>query len=506
MALTRTKKAKLNVVVSLAAQLLTIICGLIVPKLIISTYGSTANGVVTSIAGFLAFITLLEGGVGGVARAALYKPLAENDAHGIGAVVWEVRRFFRVIGCVFAVYTVVLGLTYKYFAHVKIFDALTVFLLVAVISIATFAQYFIGISYSVLLQAAQKTYITTAVNMAATILNAAAVIIIIRLGGSLLTVKFVGGLIFAVKPFALWLYCRKSFAMEKPEKGGETKLEQKWSGLGQHLAFFLHTNTDVAVLTLLKSVESVSVYGVYNNIVSHIQSLTASFSTGMEALFGDMLAKGEKSKLDSAFSMYETLISFISISLYSVTSSAIIPFIKVYIGSVKDVDYIEPVFARILVCASLVYCLRLPYHAAVIAAGRFRETRWSAYGEAALNVAVSVALVIRFGLVGVAAGTLAAMLFRLIYYVFYLSRHVLDRPVKLFVKRLLVNAAAFAVTAFIGRLIFEALPADNYVLWAIASALTGAASVAVTCALTLMFYRADVKPALGKLLKTRRGS
>lgn len=66
----------------------------IVPRLMIGTFGSEAYGATSSITQFLAYITLLEAGIGGVARSALYKPLADNDDYMISAVVCEIKRFF----------------------------------------------------------------------------------------------------------------------------------------------------------------------------------------------------------------------------------------------------------------------------------------------------------------------------------------------------------------------------------------------------------------------------
>ena len=48
-----------NVISTLLLQVITVLCGFIVPKLIISTYGSDANGLVVSITQFLGYITLL---------------------------------------------------------------------------------------------------------------------------------------------------------------------------------------------------------------------------------------------------------------------------------------------------------------------------------------------------------------------------------------------------------------------------------------------------------------
>lgn len=74
----RKKKLILNSVTSLLTQLMTIICGLIIPRLIISAYGSQVNGLVSSITQFLSVISLLDLGVGAVVQTALYRPLAER--------------------------------------------------------------------------------------------------------------------------------------------------------------------------------------------------------------------------------------------------------------------------------------------------------------------------------------------------------------------------------------------------------------------------------------------
>ena len=97
MADNRHTRAKKNIAVSLGSQIITLICGLIVPGAMIRAFGSEAYGATASITQFLAYITLLEGGIGGVARAAFYKPLARGDMETVSAIVKEIRRFFRVV-------------------------------------------------------------------------------------------------------------------------------------------------------------------------------------------------------------------------------------------------------------------------------------------------------------------------------------------------------------------------------------------------------------------------
>ena len=211
MANSRTLNAKLNILISLISQIVTLVCGLIVPGLMIRSYGSEAYGATTSIAQFLAYISLLEGGVGSVARAALYKPLARMDLTAISQVMIEVKKFFRIVAWIFVAYVLVLACGYKFISNIQCFDWISSFLLVVVISISTFAQYFIGISYSILIQAAQKTYITQAIQATSIIANTIIILVMINMGFNLIMVKFVSNIVFAVRPLLMWLYVKNNY-------------------------------------------------------------------------------------------------------------------------------------------------------------------------------------------------------------------------------------------------------------------------------------------------------
>ena len=62
----------------------------------------------------------------------------------------------------------------------------------------------------------------------------------------------------------------------------------------QHISFVVHTNTDVAILTIFSTMKEVSVYSVYLLIINGIKKIVESFSNGIDASWGDMIAKKEK--------------------------------------------------------------------------------------------------------------------------------------------------------------------------------------------------------------------
>lgn len=72
---------------------MTLISGLIVPRLILSTFGSEANGLVSSLTQFLNYISLVEGGIGSVVLTALYSPLAKKDNSKLSGVLKAAENF-----------------------------------------------------------------------------------------------------------------------------------------------------------------------------------------------------------------------------------------------------------------------------------------------------------------------------------------------------------------------------------------------------------------------------
>lgn len=496
----RSYYAKLNIYITLLCQVLTMVCGIIVPRILITSFGSELYGATSSITQFLAYITLLEGGICGVARAALYKPLANNDFDRVNKILTEIKKFFRQLGAVFFIYVIVLACSFKSISNLSSYDWISTFLLVVVISISTFAQYFIGISYSVLLQAAQRTYITNIINIIGTIINTILVIVLAKFGCSLIIVKFASGCIFAIRPIALWLYARKLFPINDV-KSEDVILKDKWIALGQHIAFFLHSHTDIAVLTILANLKLVAVYSVYNMVISAIQNLMSSFSTGMESLFGDMYAKEENELLKQAFSTYETMLSIVSIILFSTTATMIVPFVRIYTLGVEDTNYIYPIFGLLLTIAACLFALRTPYHSLIIAAGHFRQTNVAAYGEAIINIILSVTLVYKFGLIGVAIGTVAATFFRFVFYVIYLSKYIIQRSVICFIKRLCVNAILFTGIVVGGSSALRSYTITHYLAWGFSSLGVFIAACLLVIGTNFLLYKNDCKMIIKRFIK-----
>ena len=133
----------------------------------------------------------------------------------------------------------------------------------------------------------------------------------------------------------------------------------------------------------------------------------------------------------------------------------IVPFVRIYTDGITDINYIRPIFAYFLVAAEWVSFIKIPYAAPITSAGHYRQTKFGAIAEAAINICVSLILVHKAGITGVVFGTLLAVSFRTIYFIWYLSRNILKRSAFLFIKSAFVNLAlAILIIIFMNNKMF----------------------------------------------------
>lgn len=455
----RKKLLALNTSSSLIFQLTTIICGFIVPRLILQTYGSEVNGLINSITQFLAIIAFLELGVGAVIQSSLYKPLAEKNDEEISKIVVSGQKFFSRLATILLVYVLILMVIYPLLAKSD-FGFLYTATMILVISISSFAQYYFGIVNSLLITANQRGYFSYNIQTITLVLNTIACFVLIKLGASIHIVKLTTSLIYLFRPILLSLYVKKNYNIDWKIKYSGEPIKQKWNGIAQHVAAVILDGTDNIVLTIFMGLEAVSIYSVYNLVVSGVKSLLLSMTNGIQSLMGEMLAKGEIEKLRSFFGWVEWTIHTGTIFIFGVTSVLIVPFVEVYTSGINDANYIQPVFASLIVAANAGHCLRLPYNLLILAGGHYKQTQNNYIVASILNIVLSILLVNFFGLIGVAIGTLVAMLYQTIWMAIYDSNNLINWPIKNFIKQFLIDLVTAVLILFIGKVI-----SINYITW-----------------------------------------
>ena len=435
---------KLNICVSVLHQIVTAVCGLIITRIILQSFGSQNNGLIQSVSQILGYTVLLEGGIGGVMRAALYKPLADNDLERITDIFQSGKSFFRKISLIFILFVVLLGCCIKLGINTD-FDWLYLFVMVFILGTNTYFGYYAAISHRLLLMADQKLYVIQLVQIISTGINLVLCIVSIHLGAGIHVVKLLTAGTAMLGPIFFCGYARKHYSIAANTQRKAYRLPQQRDGVIHHLAYFVHRNTDVVLLSLFSNLENVSVYAVYHTVISVLEQLLASISSGIAGKIGEHWARKEVDELNETINVYEVCNTALTFAVGVVCSILILPFVSIYTAGVTDANYSQPFFAALLICGSMVHCLMLPYSVTISAAGHYRETKPGAIGEVSINLLVSFILVRRLGLIGVAIGTLAAMIYRLLYSVRYLSNAIVKRPIYKSVKCILPNIVLAAL-------------------------------------------------------------
>lgn len=504
MARSRIKKASINLITTTLYEIVTFVCGLILPRLILSHFGSTYNGITSSVTQFLSLVSILRLGVAGATRVALYKTLATGDIAGTSAIVRATEKYMRKIGYVILAYIVVLAVFYPMFTDTGVgyFD---VAILIVAAGIGTFAQYFFGITYQTLLSADQSIYVYNISQTGCTVANTLLSAALIYAGCTIQTVKLSCSIVFFLTPFILNLYVTKKYKLDKRCKPDNSGLKQRKDVLASSLANIVHENTDVVVLTLFCDVKIVSVYTVYNLVMAALRKVLEIFSTGTEAIFGDMWAKKQYDSIRRNLSLYEYVIGVLVSVLFSATLMLIVPFVSLYTKGVNDVNYILPTYAIIISIAMACYCFRTPYLTLVQGVGHYKQTKRGAYFEAGLNLVSSVVLVQFIGITGTAVGTLLANVFRSLQYAFYIDDHIVDRGKLIIFKRIFWITLNIAASCGIAYLLLGTMAKSGWLKWVLSGAIIVAISCVITGISSVLFFRDDMRKTLGiaKRMATR---
>lgn len=478
-----------NTAASLIAQITTLICGFILPRLFLQHYGSEVNGLVNSISQFLSVIAFLELGVGAVVQSSLYKPLAEKDNQQISKVMVSANKFFQRLARILLVYVISLMIIYPYIANQN-FGFIYTATLIAAISISSFAQYYFGIVNSLLLNADQRGYIQYNAQTVTIILNTIVCAIMISMNGTIQVVKLVTSIIYLARPIILQIYVNNHYKINWKIKYTQEPIKQKWNGVAQHVASVVLDGTDTIVLTVFSTLSNVSIYSVYFLVVKGVKTLFLSVTNGIQALIGELWAKQELDQLKSFFGWIEWLIHTGTTYVFSCTAALIVPFIQVYTLGIRDANYIQPTFAILLTLANAMHCLRLPYNIMVLAAGHYKQTQRNYIVAAILNIVVSVLTVKIWGLIGVAIGTLVAMTYQTIWLAIYDSRHFIYWPLKKVIRQFLVDIiSSFLIISFGSHIVLKDITYFNWFFMAIKVAIV---ALFVAFCLNSLFYRSKM--------------
>ena len=444
----------------------TLISGLIVPRLIMGHYGSSVNGLASSISQFISYFNLLEAGLAGASVYALYKPLANREQDNVNSILSESKSMYNRIGIVYFALVVIMAVIYPMFTDEVLTYWNTVFLVV-VIGLSGALEFITMSRYRVLLTASQKTYVISLASILGVILKIALVYLFTALDMNVIFVYLISAFSVFLRSLILRIYTKIKY----PEANYNTTYQK-----GQ-----IKQRKDVMIMQVLGSVQhaypvvlmtlvgipfkDISVYNVYGIVIHGLQSIVQVFLNGsIYASFGELIVKDEKEKLKKVFGEFETLCFIAITTLFTCLAILYLPFIRVYTDGITDAEYYQPVLAVLLTANIILYTAKNPMSAMIQAAGHYKKTRWRTITQALIGVVVPTVLAPFFGIPGIIIGMIASNLYRTIDVLIYVPKKILGTGIFNSVKKVLLLIVSVVGMYLIVELLVD-INAGSYLEW-----------------------------------------
>ena len=204
------RRSFLNIVIGIGSQVLSIVLGIIIPRLFLTSFGSEMNGFLNSIGQVFAYFALLEAGVGAATLQALYGPLANNSKKEISAIMSATDHYYKKTGRLYLIAVLVVAIGYPLAVSSNI-PAWTMVIIILFNGVPGVISYYYQGKFIILLQAEGKNYINTALtSIAATIISVAKIIMLL-LGCNIIAIQFTYLLINILKIIVIGLYISKAW-------------------------------------------------------------------------------------------------------------------------------------------------------------------------------------------------------------------------------------------------------------------------------------------------------
>lgn len=425
--MSRTSNSIKMVIASTLCQVVVLVCGLILPPLLISQYGSEVNGLLNLVKQLMSYFGIVCLGLGVSAQVALYKPIADNDWKAINAILAAAKHFYNVSGALFA------GLIFLSSAIVPFvvdstIPTLDIVLVILITGIGSISEYVIISKYKVFLSANQKQYVNSRITAEGILLNTIVSVLLIKCNCSIIIIQLGSSFVYVLRLLYTIRYVKKnypliSFSAEKPAL---EKMQNRWSAFSYQFSRMVISLSPMIIISIAASLNDASVFSVYFMVFSSLGMIAGIFSSGLQAPFGDIIAKDETVALKNAFASFEFLYTLILSICICCSMLMMTSFVGSYIHNTDGVNYILPCFSYLMCISFFIQNFRIPFTTLIEAKGLFKINNIYNIWEAVTFLVLSIPMVMYWGINGIAIAGIVSGFPRTAHYVIYCKQQFVD--------------------------------------------------------------------------------
>ncbi|MFD2616162.1 sugar isomerase [Terrilactibacillus laevilacticus] len=438
----KAKRSILNLIFGIGSQLITILLGIIIPRLFLVHFGSEVNGLLSSIGQIVIYLSLLEAGVGAASLQALYKQVTKGDKRSINEILSATSLYYKKTGIYYFISVILISIIYPIIVHSNI-NKITIATVILLTGLGGAFNYYFQGTYKIFLIAEGKSYIVTIITTIINILINIAKIILIIKGFNIIIIQTSYFILTIIQILFYKIYIARKYTWIKlNEKPNLQAISQKKSVLIHQLSFLIFNNTDVLILTIYTNLKIVSVYVLYNMLFTVLDNFINTINSSITFALGQTYHEDSKKflRFQDAYEVYFMAFVF---ALFTVAYILILPFMRLYTAGINDVNYIDFWIPILFVFLKLLVNARVSSNNLINIAGHFRKTQYRSILESSINIVLSIIFVNFIGIYGVLIGTICALLYRSIDMIIYSNLKILNRKPIITIKRWIINLIIF---------------------------------------------------------------
>ena len=410
----RARSSVINAIVSIIAQVITIIITFISRRIFLLILGESILGINSLFAQIISMMSLVELGIGSAIIYSLYQPLAADDKEQIGAIMNLYRKIYSIIGIIILIVGGLMTPVITFFITGDISEIPNIHLIFILLVINSAISYFNAYKQN-LIVADQKKYITILVHNGLFVaLNIIQIVLLIKTANYELYL-ILQIIITFIENLILSHITKKSYPYLSQYKHAKVAGEIIDNIKKNVKALLLHrvggifvSSTDTIIISKFIGIITVGKYTNYNYVTNAFNTLTTNLFSSFTSSVGNFNVEANKKEKYKLFRklcyLNYTVFGFISIC----TVCLIDDFIRIVFGNNMVLDEIVVV---LMVVKFYVNGMRSALLTFKDSLGIYHQDRYRPIIEGSVNLVLSLVWVKEMGLVGVIFATIISNLF-----------------------------------------------------------------------------------------------
>lgn len=444
----RVKNTLLSTTLNITEQIVAMVFGLIVPRLVIKTFGSEVNGLTAFISQMLQVFGLLQAGMIGASIFALYEPIAKKDYAQMNIIVDASSRFYRkVAGIFFAL--VLLAIPYVVYKEADTsFARWEIIVTTIIMGINATLTFLFNSRYDIIISSYQKRYLLSI----ATIVNKCVyygLTVCVILLRKHFVLMYASSLVANICTILILRHYYRQLTKEwlKPIDGKNTyKIQNRNYLLCNQVVYQIINSLPLLLIANFYDLKVASVYSINFTLVNILKMVISSFMRSVTEPFGNYRVTHSKEDVVKMYRVIQSGISFVVIIFSSCFVCLSTSFISIYTNNISEVNYVIPIMAFTLLTEFFFSSHKLIADLLIDIHGLYKKIYIPIFISGAIS---AIAMVLTAKFVDYKYIPLCSALFYLLLYVIFLPIVKKELNISLFFRNYLTVIVSVITIGFI---------------------------------------------------------